>query len=191
MLRLNSEKTYEVIYFILNNRRFSQLEVSKKLGVSFGRVNKIVQWLEKQKFVSRVKRRYVLDTPVALIQLLSKYVELDFVSFEIDFPRKELVKELKKEGVVFCLTSALEEFDSYFREIEINIYKPNENILEKLKNSKKGLTKVNVFTSNISLKENIIKKNGKTVTTEIRTLIDLFSSNKAYAGEILIKKVFK
>jgi hypothetical protein len=190
MIRLNSEKTYEIIYFILNNKRFSQLEISEKLSISFGRVNKVVQWLERQQFVSRVKRRYVVNAPVALIQLLSRYVDLKIVTFQIDFPKSVLVKELKKEMAVFCLTSALQEFDSYFRDTEINIYSPGKKLMEKLADSPKGLTRVNIVESNISLKDNTVKKRGKLITTEMRTLIDLFASNKAYASERLVKKVF-
>lgn len=187
-MRLSAKMTFKVISAILRKKSFSQTELAKETGVSWGRMNKVVQWLVKKGFV-RKTTAYQLVNPTSLISLLTAEVELEKQSFDIDVPPNAIFSWVKKNKGVLCLTSALQLFSNYFRDTGINLYY-SEGVEERLRSAQPGITRVFLIKSNIGLSESeIIRKNGFLLTDEIRTIIDLFADKKAYAAEPLLKKI--
>ncbi len=189
VMRLHSKQSFKVVYWVLKLKVFSQTELAEKAMVSWGQMNKVVQWLIKKGFV-RKGAKYELVNPAALVQLLTTEVELEKDSFEVSVPKKIILDWIKKHEQVLCLNSALDFYSNYFRDPGISVCFSKE-LKEYLANAQPGLTKVTLVKSNLELlPSNIIKKNGFFVTNEVRTIIDLFADKKAYAVEPLIKKVF-
>ena len=187
LLLLSAEKNYRIICFILERKRFKQAMIYRNAGVSKTRANVVVQWLEKKGYVNRVKDGYELVSPASLVNLLSNDVEAETLSFEVDVDKKKLLSWLKKKKAVFCTGSALQFYSSYFRDPSINVYFKKEFAAE-FKSSRKGLTRLNLFKSNLPLlKSNVVKEKGFNLTSKIRTAIDLFVDKKAYAAEPLLK----
>jgi len=187
-MRLRSGQTFKVVSWILRNRVFSQTGLAKEVKVSWGLMNKVVQWLVKKGFV-RKSGRYELVNMTALIQLLATEIELEKQSFEVNVEPKKILAWIKKNKQVLCLSSALQFYSNYFRDPSINVYYSKE-LVEYLKNSPSGLARINLVKSNLDLfKSDIIQKKGFLVTDEIRTIIDLFADKKAYATEPLLKRL--
>jgi len=189
MIRLDAKKTYEIIYFILENPKFTQLEVAKKTGVSLGRVNKVVNWLVEREIVSRNKG-FKLVSPGSLLNLFSNFRKLEKQSFEVNSKRKDFLDFVKKKGLILCGTSALQFYDSYFRDPSINFY-GDDKIADELRKMEKGLLQVNIYSIDLPLKGNTTKKGGFQITSGIRTVIDLFCDKKAYTAEKLMKRLWK
>ncbi|MBI4044125.1 MAG: winged helix-turn-helix transcriptional regulator [Candidatus Diapherotrites archaeon] len=180
--------TFKVVSAILRKKSFSQTELAKETGVSWGQMNKIVRWLVKKGFV-RKARKYELINPTALISLLATEIELEKHSFEISVQPKAVLSWVKKSKGVLCLTSALQFYSNYFRDPSINLYYSKE-LEDYLQNAKSGITKVFLVKSNLHLSESeVARKGGFLLTNEIRTIIDLFADKKAYATEPLLKKL--
>lgn len=189
-MRLCSKQSFKVIYWILKLRKFSQTTLAKKASVSWGQMNKVVQWLIKKSFVQKDKG-YELVNPTALIQLLSTEIDVEKETFEVNVPQEAVLKWIKENKGVLCMTSALSFYSNYFRDPSITAYYSKE-LNEHLFNAQPGLTKVIIIKSNLELlKENIIEKKGFLVTDEVRTIIDLFADKKAYVVEPLIKKMWQ
>jgi len=191
MINLSADKTYRVIYYILNSKEFTQTEVHKRTEVSIGRVNKIVSWLLDKGHVEKLKGRYRLVSPISLINLLSSFRSMEKIaSLDIDAPREDIIKFLVENKVVFCLTSALQYYDSYFRDPSICVYSYHRGVVEELKKFRTGTLRIIVYKPDMLLDENTETIDSIRLTSEIRTIIDLFCDNKAYAADRLIKRVF-
>lgn len=180
--------TIKIVSAVLRKKTFSQTELAKETGVSWGRMNKIVQWLVKKGFV-RKNNKYELINPTALISLLATEIELEKRPFEIGVEPKAVLLWAKKNKGILCLSSALQFYSNYFRDPSINLYYSKE-LEEYLQNAKPGITKVFLVNSNLHLSESeVARKDGFLLTSEIRTIIDLFADKKAYATEPLLKKL--
>ncbi|MDO8625547.1 MAG: hypothetical protein Q7R47_05670 [Candidatus Diapherotrites archaeon] len=137
---------------------FTQTSLSKKAGVSWGQMNKVVQWLIRKGFI-RKTTQYELVNPTSLIQLLATEVELEKESFEINAPPKAVLDWIKKQKQVLGLTSALDFYSNYFRDTSIVVYESSD-LKEYLVNAQPGLTKVVLVKSNLEfLPESVVKKN--------------------------------
>jgi len=53
-----------------------------------------------------------------------------------------------------------------------------------------GTVRVNMYPSKPYREDNVIEKDGLNITTKLRTLIDLYCDDKAYAGEPLVKQMW-
>jgi hypothetical protein len=166
--------------------------VHEKTGVSIGRVNQVVSWLLDRGYVERIRGGYRLASAVSLLNLLANFRTMGkIVSLDIDAPRKEILKFLSEKKAVFCLTSALQHYDTYFRDPSICIYPLDEKIIDELKKFREGNLRINIYKPDLVLEENIVTGDSARYTSKVRTIIDLFCDNKAYAAERLIKRVFK
>jgi len=110
-------------------------------------------------------------------------------SLDVEMDREKVAKWLSKKKVVYCLTSALQEYDSYFRDPSINVY-GDERVVRELEKLPKGLTRVNVYEADMSLEPDTVEKEGVRITSKVRTVIDLFCDNKAYITERLVKRLW-
>jgi len=191
MIRLTSDQAYRVVYYILEKGEFTQTEVHKGTGVSIGRVNQVVSWLLERGYIERLRGRYRLVSAGSLINLFANFRGMKKIaSLDIDAPREEVLKFLAEREAVFCLTSALQHYDTYFRDPSISIYALDERIIEDLKKFREGNLRINIYRPDLMLEENTVRKDSARYTSKIRTIIDLFCDNKAYAAERLIKRVF-
>jgi hypothetical protein len=116
------------------------------------------------------------------------------LELNLDLKKEKAINYLKKQKVIFCLDSALEKYDSYFRGDTVCCYiVPDERIKDiksDLSSAKYGLCRVEFYSWNfrgLDIKDKI--NSIKNYTTEVQTIIDLFCDNKAhYTKELLRKK---
>lgn len=191
MIRLTAHKTYKILYYILSHRKFTQTEVHEATGVSIGRVNRVVLWLLDRGYAERTKAKYKLTSAVSLISLLANFRAMKkIITLDIDAPRKEVMKFLMEGGAVFCLTSALQHYDTYFRDPAICVYSFDKKLVEELEKFGRGNLRINIYEPDLRLEENIALIDSAKLTSEVRTIIDLFCDNRGYAADRLIKRVF-
>ncbi|KXA96198.1 hypothetical protein AKJ39_04930 [candidate division MSBL1 archaeon SCGC-AAA259J03] len=191
MIRLTADKTYRVIYYILNEQEFTQTEVHEATDVSIGRVNQVVSWLRESGHVEKAGTQYELTSGVSLISLLSNFRSMKkTATLDIDAGREKTSEFLIEKGAVFCLTSALQLHDSYFRDPSICAYSSDKGIVEELKKFPKGNLRINIYEPDLLLDENTVSVDSARATSETRTIIDLFCDDKGYAAERLIERVF-
>ncbi len=179
---------------MLMEKEFKQRELATRLKISPARVNEIVQWLVKNNLVEKYKNRYEALNPIGIIKLFvysRRMDDLKEFSIDVKVEKNKLISYLKKQEVVFCLTSALQEYSSYFRDPSINFYANDlEKIRSELKKLQHGMLRINVYRQDMFLESNTVKKNGMILTSELRTVIDLFCDNKAYTAKELIEKLW-
>lgn len=181
---------YKVMRFILENKEFTQRGISEKTGASLGRVNSIVRWMLKQHYIAREGRRYRLATPAALLSLFGLHRRMDdlrMASFSISAEPGDVLRLVKEKGAILCLTSALQEYDSYFRDPSISVY-ADEKFVKEFKNLPGGYTRITIYRDDIGCPDDITTKKGLKLTTDVRTVIDLFCSNWTYAAEKLVQR---
>jgi hypothetical protein len=93
-------------------------------------------------------------------------------TLDIDAPKGEVLKFLRKSGAVFCLTSALQYYDAYFWDPSICVYSSDEKVLEELRKFREGNLEVNIYEPDLLLKENTVTMDSVKLTSEVRTIID-------------------
>ncbi len=191
---MTSRKTYNVIKAVLLEKQFMQREVARKLKVSPARVNEIAQWMIKNNLVEKYKNRYEVLNPVGIIKLFTYSRRMDDLKqfgIDVKVDRKKLFEYLKKQKVVFCLSSALQEYSAYFRDLSINFYVNDpEKIRDELRKLPQGMVRINVYKPDMFLESDTVKKGSTLITSELRTVIDLFCDNKAYTAKELIEKLW-
>ena len=185
-MKVTSGETYKVMRAILERKRFTQYEISKTEKVTFSLVNRVVNWLVGAGYVAKRKGFYELTAPAAIFGLFSIYRKMKpFASYEVKLEQKE-VQGLLKGNAALCLNSALSHYDGYYRDPVIYAYALDEKLEQALKALPKGYTRIELYKEDLNA-EDIVKK-GQWKTSKIRTAIDLFCANRAYAAERLVKK---
>jgi len=186
-MKVTSKETYKVIRAILEMKKFTQSEISKKEKVTFSLVNTVVNYCVSRGYVTRRKGHYEVTAPSAIFNLFPVYRTMKaYESIDVDLPRTEALERIKGKGML-CLVSALSYYDDYYRDSTIYVYLEEEKIIRELKQLPKGYTHIEIYKEDLNA-DDFIKKKGQVITSKIRTIIDLFCSNKAYAAERLIKK---
>ncbi len=192
MIRLTADKTYRIIYYVLNEQKFTQTEIHEATGVSMGRVNQVISWLQESGHVEKTGTQYGLTSGVSLISLLSNFRSMKKIAtLDIDAEREETLDFLIEKEAVFCLTSALQLHDSYFRDPSICAYSSKKGVVGELKKFPKGNLRVSIYEPDLLLDENTVSIDSTRTTSEIRTIIDLFCDDKGYAAERLIERSFE
>ncbi len=199
MVTFHSTVAYPQLYYMLEHGDFKQRPMARELDIPHGaRVSGFVNWLVALKFVEKIKNRkqrlnvYRVISPVALIKFYSTFrnMETHRVSRNWGTDRSQVIEYFKKEGGVFCLTTALEHYTEYVRDPAINVY-VDENFWNKMqKKETTGTVRVNMYPFLPLREDNVIEKDGLKITTKLRTLIDLYCSDKAYAAEPLVKQLW-
>ncbi|MFH1544796.1 MAG: helix-turn-helix domain-containing protein [archaeon] len=190
---LSNEQTYKIVNFILKNRQFTQKEVIDKSRVSKGWVSKVFRRLESKGYIKKKNSKYSVQNPVDLISLFNLFRSMEnnlIESFSLKPKSEALMRELIKRKVVFCTTTALQEYSSYYKDPSINFYSEDRKLLEELRTESKGLTRVNAYKPDLCLEIDIEKKGKMLLTSKVRTIIDLFCNNQAYTSKELIEKMF-
>jgi hypothetical protein len=198
-------KTYEVLKWVLDQPASSQRMIARNTNISLGQINKVFSWLEENNFIERRNTRtkdlgpmsYNLTNPTGVLRAISLFRSMKnsrLLELNLDLKKEKAVKYLKKQKVIFCLDSALEKYDSYFRGDTICCYivpkERLENIKRDLSSIKHGLSKIEFYSwdfQGLDIKDKMNSSNH--YTTELQTIIDLFCDNKAhYTKELLRKK---
>lgn len=186
-MKVTSRETYRIVRAMLRYRKFTQYQLSKKEGITFSLVNRTVNWFVQRGYVKKQTGHYELVSPGAIFNLFPIYRRMNpYASFDIDLPNEEAAKMIGKKGVL-CLTTVLAYYDDYYRDATIHAYLEDEKVLDELKGMRKGYCHIELYKDDLN-KNDFVKLKGQNVTNKIRTVVDLFCSNKAYAAERLIKK---
>jgi len=186
-MKLTSKETYKVIRAALRLKKFTQYQISKGEKVTFSLVNRIVNWLVSRGYAAKGKEGYAIVAPVAILAVFPLYRKMKpYATFDVNLSKEAAIKMLKGKGV-FCLTSALSFYDDYYRDDAIHVYLEDKKIIDELKDMKSGYCHIELYEEDLN-KDDAEKITGQNVTNKIRTMVDLFCANKAYAAERLIKK---
>jgi hypothetical protein len=194
MVKITSPKAYKVVRYILEKGKFNQLETSASTGVSIGMVNRVTKWLIERGYAARSNGGYELIMPAALLTLFPVYRRMEGLAgatFKLGISEKELSALLKKHKAVLCLTSASQYYDQYIRDPSLHVYSESSELKAELGRYASGLTAITIYSPDIPLEGDTETKKGFFLTTELRTMIDLLCSNKAYAAESMIRKRWK
>ncbi len=188
MLRLTAGKTYRILYFILNQPLFSQTEIKEKLGISIGRVNKVITWLKDREYVTKDKKGYRLVKPNKLAEIIALHnsIKKQF-TFDVKLSKTAAIKFFKKINAVFCLDSALESYDKSKEASEIYVYQLDEKLISELNKLERGNLRVNVYQASLTLDLNIRQN----TTTDIRTIIDFHTVGKPELAKKIAEKIWK
>lgn len=188
-MQVTRKEAYKAVRAILTEKKFKQIEISKKTKVTFSLVNRIVKWMISLGYVGKRKGHYELISPSAIFNLFPLYRQLKpAASFNVELEPQEAMKMLEGKAAL-CLTSALSAYDDYYRDSAIYAYIKDEKLVEELKDQPKGLTHIELFREDLN-PDDFVREKGILMTNKTRTIIDLFCANKAYAAERLIKKEF-
>ena len=186
-MKVTSRETYKVVRAVLEMRKFTQYGISKRTGVTFSLVNRVVNWLLSRGYVARRRGNYELVAPGAVFGIFPLFRKMKpFASFDVNLSGREALRMLRKRGSL-CLTSALAYYDDYFRDPAIHAYVEDAKLAEELRRLPKGYTHIEIYEEDLN-KEDFVVQKGQKMTGKVRTIIDLFCSNKAYAAERLIKR---
>lgn len=173
--------------------------MARDLGYNHGAsISGFISWLEELGFVEKFKNPqdrvnvYRVSSPVALIKFFSTFRKMseDRLAINIGENRESVIEYFKKEKGIFCLTTALEEYSEYMRDPAIHVYVTQNYWDEMASKISDGNVRINLYPFKPSRIDNVIEKNGKLITSPVRTLIDLFCDDKAYAAEPLIKQIW-
>jgi hypothetical protein len=193
IMKLTSPKTYRVVRFALENQLFRQYEVPKQVGVSFGIVNRTVNWMVSRGFASKSNKGYQVNAPAALANAFALFRKMEdqrIGVFEIEAKKEDIQEALDKMGATACLSTALAYYDDYLRDPAICVY-GDEKIIQFLRQARPGSTRVEVYEDDLKQEDDFSIIKGKRVTKRVRTIIDLLCSFRAYGAENLIRNTWK
>lgn len=186
-MKVTSKQTFRVVKAMLELGRFKQYEISKKEGVTFSVVNRVVNWFVYQGLVAKRKGYYELVSPAGILNLFPLDRRMAPArAIDVELKPREVLEKLKDKGVL-CLTSALPYYDNYFRDPSIHVYLEDHGLINEFRSARPGYTKIFTYDQDLPV-NNAVKHGGQLVTDEVRTIIDLFCSNKSYAAERLVKR---
>lgn len=74
-MKLTSPKTLKILEYIINNKQFTQQEISIKLNISIGQVNKVITFLMEKGFIQKNKRNYSLIDLLGLLKAISLFAD--------------------------------------------------------------------------------------------------------------------
>ncbi len=193
-----TQESHKMLYYMLEHPRFGQRPMARDLGLHHNeKISGFVRWLEDLKFVRKTmetekgKPRYEVPSRTALLSFYSRFRDMNkekISTYSIGRDYDSVRKYLSDNGAIMCLTTALQLYDDYFRDPEIHVYVENPKLLEIIPEQHGGKIKVHLY-------EYYYPDITKTIdeiraTSPTRTIMDLYCSNKAYAAEQLIPKVW-
>ena len=194
-----SSIAYPQLYYMLEHGDFKQRPMARDLDIPHGsRVSGFVNWLVDLKYAEKITNRkhrlqvYRVTSPLSLIKFYSSFRNMATQKISKDWgnDRSKVIEYFKKEGGVFCLTTALEHYTEYVRDPAVNVYVPEDFWNDMHQKPTDGSVRVNMYTFKPYREDNVIEKDGLKITTKLRTLIDLYCHDKAYAGESLVKELW-
>lgn len=199
MASFKSSAAYPQLYYILSHKEFKQRPMSRELNIPHGaRISGFVTWLENLGFIEKSRNLqdktslYRVTSPVALIKFYSNFRKMNENRLSIDWGNKrdEIIEYFKSQNGVFCLTTALEQYTEYVKDPVVHVYVTEDFWNEMAAKEVTGNVRVHMYPFKPYREDNVTEKNDLKITTPLRTLIDLYCDDKAYAAEPLIKQLW-
>ncbi len=188
-MQITRKEAYKAVRAILTEKKFKQIEISEKAKVTFSLVNRIVKWMVSLGYVGKRKGYYELISSGAIFNLFPLYRQIKpIATFNVEMPPAEAMKMLEGR-VALCLTSALRHYSDYYQDPAIYAYSLDKKLLNDLRELPEGKTRIEIFDEDLN-GDDFVKEKGIRMTSKIRTIIDLYCANKAYAAEWLVKREF-
>ena len=195
MASFKSRYAYPLMYYMLTHKQFKQRQMARDLGFRHGgSISNFVNWLEELQMVEKTKDplhktlTYRVTSPLNLIKFYSNFKRMRDLRLTRDMgtDRGAAIKFFKKNNGVFCLTTALEHYTEQVRDPAIHVY-VDEDYWNKLAQTKtEGSVRVNMYVFKPYRKDNITEIDGMRLTNRLRTLIDLYCDDRAYAADSLV-----
>ena len=191
---MSSEKSFEICMYLLEKRQFTQYSVKKNLKSGMKIVNEIFKYLESKKIIKKSEKFYELADYEGLCLAISYFRCMNdslLFSFSSNYSKEQLVK-LLPDKTVFCLETAFEKYNNYYKSNNVFAYVDEHDLFDLkkklfVKGSKSSLF---LFKKKPLLNEiQIDRKNNS--TNLLRTAVDLFCDNKALLGAKLLNQFYK
>ncbi|MEM3144044.1 MAG: hypothetical protein QXW91_05400 [Candidatus Nitrosotenuis sp.] len=200
MASFRSKYAYAQLYYMLSHKEFKQRSMARDLNYPHGsRISDFVVWLEKLGFVVKSKNiqdrvnTYRVPAPLSLVKFYSAFRKMNDLRVSVDWGtnRDQVMEYFKSQNAVFCLSTALEQYSEFVRDPAIHVYVTDEFWNEMAQKETAGTVRVHMYLFKPYREDNVTEKNGLKVTTPLRTLIDLYCDDKAYAAEPLVRQIWQ
>jgi hypothetical protein len=213
---ISKPKGLKVIEAVLSTRKFTQYQIWKQVGVSFGHVNKVVKHLIEKNAVTKVGSHYQLTSYGSVLQLFAAHRTFPKPAavFQVAGETQQILSYLAENNCIFCLTTAWQHYDDYLHDSAIHAYLPTnkqmqDKIMDELSGQPKSINTIYLYPRDIPVEpfkvKNIVLGKGEKkssdpfqeresqlkqlpVTSETRTLLDMYSSHYAYGVQQWITK---
>ncbi len=203
MVSLKAPKTFEVVEAILEQKKFTQLALSKQVSASFGIVNRTTRWLESKNYVKKTGKFYELRDPAGILSSIALFRDMKSLVVDevtVSLEPRQIKDLLPPNQACYCLETALEEYSGYFRSNRVCVYSDKKDVpqLMALLQNKKGPGIQVVFyeekppvkgkkttlpeSNDRQAKEGSVNRR---YTPRARTVIDLVCDNKSYIAQDL------
>ncbi|MBI5035931.1 hypothetical protein HZC09_01180 [Candidatus Micrarchaeota archaeon] len=189
---LAKPKALRALEAVMELGSFTQYRVWKKAGTSFATAHNLIHYLQEKNVVAKIGKKYAITTWPGLLGLFAVYRTFPkpIATLQLAMPAKKADEYFTTNKFIRCLTSAWERYDDYLRDPQLHFYSPGaeatESSLSELSHLPKGTTIVNIYLQDLQVSP---VKHGRSLSTSLpRTLLDLYSSNYAYAAENWIRK---
>lgn len=199
VITFGSSWAYPLMYYMLSHKEFKQRQMARDLDLPHGSIiSGFVAWLEGLGFVEKNRnavdkvQTYTVPSPVALIKFYSTFRKMETIRLSLDVGenRDEVMDHFKKENGVFCLTTALEHYTEYVKDPAVHVYVADDFWNEMAIKKETGKVRVYLYLFRPYREDNVVERDGLKITSPMRTIIDLFCDDKAYAADTLIRKTW-
>ena len=184
---------------MLSHKQFKQRQMARDLGFRHGgSISGFVNWLEELKFVEKTKDTlhrtltYHVPSPPSLVKFYCNFRKMSNLRITRDMgtDRNAAIEFFKKNNGIFCLTTALEHYTTYVRDPAIHVYVDEDYWNKMNETTTEGSVRVNLYVFKPYREDNVIEIDGMKLTTRLRTFIDLYCDDKAYATDTLVSKLW-
>jgi DNA-binding Lrp family transcriptional regulator len=182
-----SKKTFKILSYILEHPQFTMKKVSDQIDVSFGRVNKVINWLVERGMIVR-NDTYVVEYPLRIISLISTFRVQTPAERLVAVSRDKLHSWLSERNIILSHSSALQRYSSYYDTDRIEVYDIDGSVLTELRTTPGGDTRLCIYEVDLPVDSKMIK--GIKTTSKVRTIIDMFCTKRGYATRPLIKELW-
>ena len=137
------DKIYKLLYMINNNKRITQMELSKKSGLSIGGINLIIKQMEAEEYISidKLKRKNIYTLTTKGIELLEEYLQ-EVKSKKIKLYNNETLKKINQ--AVILGAGRKKEFKKPVAFLEIEEKKIIDRFIDLL--TENGIEKIVIVT---------------------------------------------
>ncbi len=186
MVRLTSPQTYKVITYLLAHPHSSQIEISRKVGVSKNQVNHVIKELEAPGIAAqRAKNHLELSDPLRLLEVLSAERPLSrLVAREVRTEESEVRKVERmirdaaahRDGYALTAFSALAKYREYYITYP-TVHAYSENPLEladRIPSGRGDVTVQILRPDSKTILQNARRLKDVTLVEPVQVVIDLF-----------------
>ncbi len=199
-MKLTSPKAYEVIKYLLKNKKGNQLAISRETGVAYGWTNEVINFLFERGVVSKGWRRCELTDASQLLEIIAlerPLTRLVKTSFRLEAlsvrEGEELLRRVCEEHKVrYSLTvfSGLKRFYEYYITFpEIHGYVSDLEVDTNIPHGRGPITLNLLCPDHPSILKETRQIEGFSVCSPIQVVIDLFCSRVGRDAAIKLLEV--